>query len=126
MAARPHIFVDAQLSPDLSVWLADGFGVRSTHITAIRPQIREDFDLLRAARVPNGIILSKDEDFVLLVQARPSPPDLVWLRCGNRNDTKLKIILLNHLPRALSLIKSGERVVEIRDPDDHSPPRRRR
>jgi predicted nuclease of predicted toxin-antitoxin system len=126
LAASPHIFLDAQLSPSIAAWTARKFRLRCTHITAIRPRLREDHELVHAAAVPRGIILSKDEDLFHLVHARPSPPDLIWLRCGNRTDAKLKIILLNHLPRALDLIKSGERCVEIRDPDAHTPSRRRR
>lgn len=126
MASRQHIFVDAQLSPDLADWIARTFNVRSSHITNIRPRIREDRDLLRAAQVESGVILSKDEDFVPVIQLRPSPPDLIWLRCGNRRDTELKAILLAHLSHALDLIRSGERVVEIRDPELFSKRRRTR
>lgn len=126
MAAKPHIFVDAQLSPDLAEWIARSFGVACTHITSLRPPPKEDAELVRAARVRGGIILSKDEDFVRLVLARPSPPALLWLRCGNRSTAKLKPILLNHLRSALDLIKSGECIVEIRDPDLHTSRRRPR
>lgn len=120
MAAKPHIFVDNQLSPELAVWIARSFGLQTTHVSVLRPQPRGDEAIARAGAFKGCITLSKDEDFFQILRRRPSPPDLIWLRCGNRSDRLLKVILRNNLPRALELIKSGEHIVEIRDPDIHS------
>ncbi|MBY0312509.1 MAG: DUF5615 family PIN-like protein [Phycisphaerales bacterium] len=107
--------MDAQLSPALAEWIGELLEVQVSHVCDLRPRVSKDVDLIRAARVRGGIILSKDEDFVHLIRSRPSPPDLIWLRYGNRSDRLLRAALATTLPEALMLIASGERVVEIRD-----------
>lgn len=120
MAHTPHIFLDNQLSPSLADWIGRTLGVRCTHISTLRPKIVTDHALVRATSTKGGIILSKDDDFATILRHRPAPPDLIWLRCGNRSNRLLKDILKTQLPRALDLIKLGEHIVEIRDRDAHS------
>jgi predicted nuclease of predicted toxin-antitoxin system len=57
--------------------------------------------------------MTKDRDFVDLVERYGSPPQVIWLTCGNTSNARLKEILTATLPDALELLRSGERLVEI-------------
>jgi predicted nuclease of predicted toxin-antitoxin system len=57
--------------------------------------------------------MTKDSDFVELVNARGMPPQVIWLTCGNTTNVRLREILAQALPSAIKLLKSGEAVVEI-------------
>ena len=59
--------------------------------------------------------MTKDKDFVDWVNRLGTPPQVIWLTCGNSSNARLKQILNGTLHKALSLLESGEPVVEIRD-----------
>jgi predicted nuclease of predicted toxin-antitoxin system len=59
------------------------------------------------------IIMSKDSDFVDLVCRLGSPPQILWLTCGNVTNRNLKRILTATLPEAIIQLQHGESVVEI-------------
>lgn len=58
--------------------------------------------------------MSKDKDFSDLVSRFGPPPAVIWLRCGNTSEARLKQILSAHLNEALEFIAIGEAIVEIR------------
>jgi predicted nuclease of predicted toxin-antitoxin system len=57
--------------------------------------------------------MTKDRDFVDFVERYGSPPQVIWLTCGNTSNARLKEILTATLPDAMELLRSGERLVEI-------------
>lgn len=57
--------------------------------------------------------MTKDSDFVDLVDRLGSPPQIIWLTCGNTSNARLREILSSVLPKALELLRSGEKLVEI-------------
>lgn len=57
--------------------------------------------------------MTKDSDFVLLLDRLGAPPQVIWITCGNTSNVRLQEILTNTLPKALELLKSGEELVEI-------------
>lgn len=61
-------------------------------------------------------MLTKDSDFVHLLERFGPPPQVIWLTCGNTSNAHLRQLLVRALPQALALLKSGERLVEISDP----------
>lgn len=52
-------------------------------------------------------------DFVSLVERLGTPPQVIWLRCGNRSNQELERILVATLPDAIVLLERGEAVVEV-------------
>lgn len=42
-----------------------------------------------------------------------TPPQLIWLRCGNCSNPELERILTATLPTTLDLLEKGEPIVEI-------------
>lgn len=67
----------------------------------------------KPARKVNAAVMTKDNDFVLLLERFGPPPQVVWVTCGNTSNARLKEILTSALPRTLELLKSGEKLVEI-------------
>ena len=57
--------------------------------------------------------MTKDSDFVLLLDRLGPPPQVIWVTCGNTSNARLREILTNTLPKALELLDAGERLVEI-------------
>ena len=57
--------------------------------------------------------MTKDSDFVDLVDHLGEPPQIIWLTCGNTSNAQLREILTSVLPEALELLRSGEKLVEI-------------
>jgi predicted nuclease of predicted toxin-antitoxin system len=57
--------------------------------------------------------MTKDSDFVVLLERFGPPPQVLWVTCGNTSNVRLKEILTSTLPKALELLNSGEKLVEI-------------
>lgn len=59
--------------------------------------------------------MSKDDDFIQLIEQRGTPPKLIWVTCGNTSNARMREILSSALLKAIELLQSGENVVEISD-----------
>jgi predicted nuclease of predicted toxin-antitoxin system len=57
--------------------------------------------------------MTKDKDFVDLLERLEAPPQIIWLTCGKTSNTRLREIFSSVLPTALELLRSGEPLVEI-------------
>jgi len=57
--------------------------------------------------------MTKDADFVRLVDQSGTPPHIILLVCGNTSNYQLKQILKGTFGRTLEWIRKGEPVVEI-------------
>jgi predicted nuclease of predicted toxin-antitoxin system len=57
--------------------------------------------------------MTKDRDFVELVERYGTPPRVIWLTCGNTSNERLRTILAHTLPHALTMLQAGEAVAEI-------------
>jgi len=59
--------------------------------------------------------MTKDIDFPQLLERMGSPPQVLWITCGNTSNARLKQVLQAALPTALKLLEQGEPLVEISD-----------
>jgi predicted nuclease of predicted toxin-antitoxin system len=107
------IWVDAHLSPAIATWIASTFGVEAIALRDLGLRDAEDHEIFEAAKTQEAIVMTKDSDFVDLVERLGSPPQIIWLTCGNTSNNKLREILSKTLPRALELLAAGETLVEI-------------
>lgn len=73
-----------------------------------------DRQILRVAADASRVIVSKDEDFALLVTIAPSQVQVVWLRIGNANNAQLIAWLEPVLAKIVDRLDAGERLVEVR------------
>ena len=110
------VWVDAQLSPRTAHWIAANFPIAAAPLRDLGLRDASDKDIFAAARLANAIVLTKDSDFVRLLEQHGSPPKVLWLTCGNTSETVLQQILSRHLSAALTLFANGEELVEIGSP----------
>lgn len=107
------IWVDAHLSPGIANWISNTLGIEAIALRDIGLRDAEDTEIFDAAKLQQVIVLTKDSDFVDLVERLGSPPQIIWLTCGNTSNARLRNILGEMLPRALEILASGEVLVEI-------------
>ncbi len=107
------IWVDAHLSPAIATWITNNFGITALALRDIGLRDAEDPDIFEAAKVQGVIFMTKDSDFVDLVTRLGSPPQIIWLTCGNTSNERLREILSATLLQALELLRTGEVLVEI-------------
>ncbi|MBO9999473.1 MAG: DUF5615 family PIN-like protein [Cyanobacteria bacterium SID2] len=107
------IWVDAHLSPAITTWMTSTFGVEAIALRDLGLRDAEDPEIFEAAKAQEAIVMTKDSDFVDLVDRLGAPPQIIWLTCGNTSNARLREILSETLPRALELLAAGETLVEI-------------
>jgi len=110
------IWVDAHLSPALAQWITAEFGQPALAVRDLGLRIAEDQEIFDAARQANAVVLTKDADFVELLERHGPPPQVIWLTCGNTSNAVLRDLLRQALPQALDLFQQGETLVEISEP----------
>ena len=108
------IWIDAQLSPAIAVWLTVSFSVTALAVRDVGLRDAEDREIFLEARRQSAVVLTKDSDFVLLQNELGAPPKIIWLTCGNTSNAELKRILSATLSEGVSFLESGEDLVEIK------------
>lgn len=107
------IWIDAQLPPTLANWLTETFGLEASALRDLELRDAQDIEIFAAARAENVVIMTKDSDFIDLVCRLGSPPQILWLTCGNVTNRNLRQLLTATLPDALEQLRQGEMIVEI-------------
>lgn len=111
-----RIWIDAQLSPALAEWITESFDVEAVAVRDLDLRDATDDQIFAQARqAASAVVLTKDRDFVELVNRLGVPPQVIWLTCGNTSNARLRIILGRTLRQALTLLATGEPVIEIKD-----------
>ena len=107
-----RFLVDAQLPPSLAKALRVA-GHEAFHVA--------DFGLLDATDQPiwemaletSAILVTKDQDFLLLRTARGNGPVILWIRLGNCPNRVLISQLTQALPAIIDAVNRGEAVIEF-------------
>jgi predicted nuclease of predicted toxin-antitoxin system len=107
------IWIDAHLSPAIAPWISRTFGINAFALRDLGLRDAEDPEIFEAGKAQKIIFMTKDSDFVDLVERLGSPPQIIWLTFGNTSNAQLKEILTVTLPRALEILATGESLVEI-------------
>jgi predicted nuclease of predicted toxin-antitoxin system len=107
------LWVDAQLSPRLAPWLQLTFGVSAFAVRDLGLRDAGDPEIFLAARERQATIITKDSDFVSLLERLGSPPKIILLTCGNTSNANLRGVLANSLSRAMEFLETDEVLVEI-------------
>ncbi|HTK19831.1 MAG TPA: DUF5615 family PIN-like protein [Mucilaginibacter sp.] len=108
------IWIDAQLSPFIAAWINSNFqDISAKSLRSLGLRDAKDFDIFQQARKANVILMSKDQDFVKLIELHGTPPKLIWITCGNTSNAAMCEILKTSLSKAADLLASDENIVEI-------------
>ncbi|MHB1590433.1 MAG: DUF5615 family PIN-like protein [Sulfuricella sp.] len=106
-------WVDAQLPPLLATWLSEQFDVKAFSLRTLGLRDACDAEIFQAAQQQGIVIISKDSDFVELVSRYGTPPQLIWVTCGNVTNRQLQIVFNKTFAASLELLAAGQVMVEI-------------
>lgn len=109
------LWIDAQLSPHLARWLTENFAVEAFSARRLSLRDAKDHEIFAEARQAKAVVMTKDRDFVALVERGGPPPQVLWITVGNTSNAHLKVLFDKTLEETLALIQKGEALVEISD-----------
>jgi predicted nuclease of predicted toxin-antitoxin system len=101
------------VAQQVAIWITNTFGITAFALRDVGLRDAEDPEIFEAAKAQGIIFMTKDSDFADLVDRLGSPPQIIWLTCGNTSNACLQEILSATLPEALRLLQTGEALVEI-------------
>lgn len=106
------IWIDAQISPSIAGWISVTLGFPAVALREIGLRDAADLEIFQSAREANAIVITKDRDFVDLLDRFGPPPRILWLTCGNTSNERLREIFSENLVKALRILES-EHLVEL-------------
>ena len=106
-------WVDAQLPPQLAAWLAAEFRVEANSLCDLGLRDAADLEIFQQARRQGVVLISKDSDFVDLISRFGSPPQLLWVTCGNVTNRRLQAVFGSAGRAAIDLLAGGQAIVEM-------------
>ncbi len=107
------LWIDAQLSPVLAVWIRDEFRIEASAVRDLGLRDAEDEEIFQRAKMEMAVIMSKDSDFLILLERHGPPPQVIWITCGNTSNAHFKNVLRGTLAEAIKLLEMGEPLIEI-------------
>jgi predicted nuclease of predicted toxin-antitoxin system len=107
------IWLDAQLSPAMATWISIEYAVPAIALRDLGLRDSTDREIFFTARESGAVVMTKDSDFVRLLEEYGPPPKVIWLTCGNTSNARLKEILAETFEKAMELLEAGEQLVEI-------------
>ena len=107
------IWIDAQVPPAIAGWIAGTYAVAASAARDLGLRDAADAEIFQAARAGDAVVMPKDRDFVDLLHRHGPPPQVIWIRCGNTSNARLREILISTLQDALDLLGAGEPLIEI-------------
>ena len=72
-----------------------------------------DRQIFSQARDADAIVMTKDADFVRLLDELGSPPRVLWLTIGNTSNERVRGVLAENWERISKLFTGGEVLVEV-------------
>jgi len=104
--------IDNQLPKALAEYLSNRG--HDCHVLDAGLADASDISICRYAEAEERILITKDEDFLYLVNRPKSAIRLVWVRLGNCRKTALLAAFDRFWPTIESCFAAGDRVIEIR------------
>jgi predicted nuclease of predicted toxin-antitoxin system len=99
----------------LAVWLSRRFKLEVAAVRDLGLRNAEDREIFDAARKADVVVVTKDRDFVDLLERYGPPPKVLWVTCGNTSNARVRRVLAKEFPSALELLNGGEALVELTD-----------
>lgn len=108
-----RFIIDTNLPPALADWLRSN-GHEAEHTLALGMASASDRSIRSHARAIGAVIVTKDEDFVLLKATQQDGPQVIWIRIGNAT----RKVLLQRLTAVWAMVEialcDGEGIIEVR------------
>jgi predicted nuclease of predicted toxin-antitoxin system len=107
------LLVYNQLPLALAVHLR-GWGLNCVHVLEVGLSTADDPVIWSHAIANNQIVVSKDEDFLLLASRPGDAGRMVWVRLGNCRNPVLLAAFDRTRDALLQALAAGQRVIELR------------
>lgn len=107
------IWVDAHISPGVAAWINETFNYEAKSLRGLGLRDADDFEIFEKAKTANAVLITKDSDFVDILELKGSPPKVLLLRCGNTTNKRLREIFGAHLIEVMKRFKEGETLIEL-------------
>ena len=112
MSHKVRFLVDAQLPIGLARMLQQ-HGHESLHVDDLKMMQTSDRDIYAWSKENQFVIITKDEDFVILHNADQAPCSLCWVRVGNTRRKNLLEWFERLLPVIVEKLHAGEQLIEL-------------
>lgn len=112
------LWLDNQLPPALAAWVRETLSIDCIPVRDLNLQRASDSEIFTAARDAHVVVITKDTDFVELVERHGPPPQVVWVTCGNTSNAHLRSLVQAAWPAIEQMLERGEMLVELGDQVD--------
>ncbi|MEH1908320.1 DUF5615 family PIN-like protein [Nostoc sp.] len=72
----------------IATWITSTFGITALSLRDVGLRDAEDLEIFEVAKARGVIFITKDSDFVDLVDRLGSPPQIIWFTCGNTSNAR--------------------------------------
>ena len=114
------LWLDNQLPPALAAWMRTTLSVDCVPVRDLNLHRASDPEIFRAARDAQVVVMTKDADFVGLLDQHGAPPQVILVTCGNTSNMRLRRLIETAWPTILSMLERGEVLVELGDQPSHA------
>jgi predicted nuclease of predicted toxin-antitoxin system len=115
------LWIDNQLPPALAAWMRASFAIECLPVRDLSLQRASDPEIFAAARAANVVVMTKDADFIDLLEKSGPPPAVVLVTCGNTSNSRLRRLVQVAWPTIVAMLERGEALVELGDQFDPLP-----
>lgn len=84
------VWLDNHLPPALAAWMNANLSVECVCVRELNLQRATDIEIYLAARAADVVVMTKDADFLDLLEQHGSPPEVIWGTCVNTSNAHLK------------------------------------
>jgi predicted nuclease of predicted toxin-antitoxin system len=112
------LWIDNQLPPALAAWMRATLSIECVPVRELNLQRASDPEIFAAARGANVVVMTKDADFVELLEKNGPPPSVVLVTCGNTSNSRLRRLVQVAWPAIMTMLERGEALVELGDQFD--------
>lgn len=107
------LWLDNQLPPALAGWIRDALAIECLSVRDLNLQRASDQEIFTAARRANAVVMTKDADFVELLEQHGPPPQVILVTCGNTSNARLRRLVQAAWPTIAAMLERGEALVEL-------------
>jgi predicted nuclease of predicted toxin-antitoxin system len=115
------LWIDNQLPSALAAWMRATLSIECPPIRDLNLQRATDPEIFAPARRAKVVFMTKDADFVELLEKNAPPPRVLLVTCGNTSNSRLRGLVQVAWPAILTMLERGEALVEVGDQFDRVP-----
>ena len=109
------LWLDNQLPPALAAWIRNTRSIDCRPVRDLNLHRATDAEIFSAARAAQAVVVTKDADFIDLLEQHGPPPQVILVTCGNTSNARLRELIESAWPSILPMLERGEALVELGD-----------